>query len=278
MPEQKKQQTAKSKNELRREHMEKQRAVKRRRRILAYCVIIFVLLIIFTILAFTVFFRIAHIDITGKTTYTKEEIISASGLEIGDQLYLFNPEKVEERIVENLPYIENAEITRKISGKITVEVKTTKAQYVIAYGEKYAVLSNDGKILEIADKAKIKGKTLVITGAALKDANPGDRTLKFSDEKEDKRETAEILERVLTAVHDSGLEDLVQINISKKNSITMNYQNRIVLKFGSVDRLENKVKLAVKALEDENNISYDQKGILDLSIVKGEAVFSSVDE
>ncbi len=278
MPELNKNQVAKSKNELRREHMERQRAVKRRRRILAYCVIIFILLVIFTILAFTVFLRIGQINISGKTNYTREEIIEASGLEVGDQLYLFSTDKAEKRITESLPYIEKAEITRKISGKVSVSVTAAKAQYVMAYGEKYAVLGDDGKVLGITDKAKIKGKTLVITGAALKNATPGEKTLQFSDEKDDKRETAETFEKILNVINTTGLKDIVEINMTKKNNITMNYQNRIVLKFGSVDKLESKAKLAVKALEKENNISFDQKGTLDLRVVNKEAVFSAAEE
>ncbi len=273
MSENKKTHTEKSKNDLRREHMEKQIAVKRRRRIVAYCGVILFVLAVFTILALTVLFRISEFNISGKTSYTKDQLISAAELEIGDPLYLFNANKAEEKIEEALPMIENAEISRKLSGKVIITVKPSTPVYAIQYGEKYVLLSGEGKILSISPQKDIKGKTLIIPGAKLKDVKPGSKELNFSDYKDEKSETADTLAIILKTIKAENLKDITEINLKKLSNITLRYQNRITLKFGSVSNFENKVKLAIKSLENENNISYDQKGVLDLRVY-GEAVFS----
>ncbi|MBQ6707930.1 MAG: FtsQ-type POTRA domain-containing protein [Clostridia bacterium] len=277
MPENKKTHTEKSKNDLRREHMEKQIAVKRRRRIVLYCAVILFALVLSAILALTVLFKVTQFDISGKTAYTKDQVITASQLEIGDALYLFNADKAEQRIEEALPMIEIAEITRKLSGKVIIAVKPATAVYAIQHGQKYVLLSDEGKILSISQKKDTKGKTLIIPGVALKDPEPGSFELNFSDFKDEKRETADTLATVLKTFKEQKLNDITEINLKNKSNITIRYQNRITLKFGSVANFENKVKLAIKSLENENEISFDQKGVLDLRVY-GEAVFSPSEE
>ncbi|MBQ3005003.1 MAG: FtsQ-type POTRA domain-containing protein [Clostridia bacterium] len=277
MPENKKTHTEKSKNDLRREHMEKQIAVKRRRRIVLYCAVILFALVLSAILALTVLFKVTQFDISGKTAYTKDQVITASQLEIGDALYLFNSDKAEQRIEEALPMIEIAEITRKLSGKVIIAVKPATAVYAIQHGQKYVLLSDEGKILSISQKKDTKGKTLIIPGVALKDPKPGSFELNFSDFKDEKSETADTLATVLKTFKEQKLNDITEINLKNKSNITIRYQNRITLKFGSVANFENKVKLAIKSLENENEISFDQKGVLDLRVY-GEAVFSPSEE
>ena len=94
---------------------------------------------------------------------------------------------------------------------------------------------------------------------------------------DEKSETADTLATVLKTFKEQKLNDITEINLKNKSNITIRYQNRITLKFGSVANFENKVKLAIKSLENENEISFDQKGVLDLRVY-GEAVFSPSEE
>ena len=57
------------------------------------------------VVALTLFFRVETIVVTGTERYTQEEVAAASGLKLGDNLFLLNKPTVNQRIREALPYV-----------------------------------------------------------------------------------------------------------------------------------------------------------------------------
>ena len=46
----------------------------------------------------TVFFRVEAVEVTGNARYSKEEIVAASGIELGDNLYSLNKVRIDRNI------------------------------------------------------------------------------------------------------------------------------------------------------------------------------------
>ena len=82
--------------------------------VLAICVAI--------IAALTLFFRVSTIQVSGQQRYTDEQVQEASGIQIGDNLFLLNKYDAAGRIVETLPYIEDTRINRKLPSTLVIEV------------------------------------------------------------------------------------------------------------------------------------------------------------
>ena len=73
------------------------------------------------IAALTLFFRVDAIQVSGQQRYTDEQVQAASGIQIGDNLFLLNKYDAAGRIVEELPYIEDTRINRNLPSTLVIE-------------------------------------------------------------------------------------------------------------------------------------------------------------
>ena len=75
--------------------------------------------------ALTLFFRVDRIEVTGTERYTEDEVIAASGIDIGDNLYLLNKYDAARSIADALPYIdiEDIRIRRELPDTLLIDVE-----------------------------------------------------------------------------------------------------------------------------------------------------------
>jgi len=85
---------------------------------------------------------------TKESQITKEQIVSLSGIKLGDKLYQDLRSTIAQRIEEN-PYIKSAEIKRNLSGKVTIKILLRKPAYMINYAGQYIYIDKEGYILEV---------------------------------------------------------------------------------------------------------------------------------
>lgn len=103
------------------------------------------------IAALTMFFKTEMILVEGNRKYTEEQVIEASGLSIGDNLYLMNKYAHAQQIFSSLPYIESASISRKLPDTLIIEVHECSAAASIPAEGGAWLMSVDGKLLEQTD-------------------------------------------------------------------------------------------------------------------------------
>ena len=70
----------------------------------------------------TVFFRVETVMVTGSQRYTQEEIIAASGIQVGDNLYALNKVRIDRNIRTQLPYVGELSINRALPSTIVITV------------------------------------------------------------------------------------------------------------------------------------------------------------
>lgn len=75
----------------------------------------------------TVFFRVETIAVSGNQRYTQEDIITASGIQLGDNLYALNKVRIGRNIRTLLPYIGELSITRALPSTIVIHVTEWEA-------------------------------------------------------------------------------------------------------------------------------------------------------
>ena len=71
----------------------------------------------------TVFFRVENIAVTGNNRYTQEEIVAASGIRMGDNLFHMNKFQIEGELRHGLPYLEEVVINRQLPNGVCIEVQ-----------------------------------------------------------------------------------------------------------------------------------------------------------
>ena len=71
----------------------------------------------------TVFFQVEQVVVTGNSRYTQEEIVAATGIRPGDNLFRMNKFAIQDQVLEEMPYLEDILIRRKLPSTITVAVR-----------------------------------------------------------------------------------------------------------------------------------------------------------
>ena len=241
--------------------------------ILIYAFLTITLISLMVVLSLTVFFKASEITVVGAgERYSKEDIISAAGLNIGDNLFLADSDLVENNIEEKLAYIEKAELSKKFPSTFKITVKETKPDRIYNIGNNMYALCKGEKVLEITDEyfcdyayydipvKEVKlGKKIVID-----------------------KEISETYNELIDAINKSKIDNITVISFKNKVDIKLVYNNQLVLKLGTTENINDKLITAMKVIERvkvegsinlkylvEDNIEtyFTQESILDFDII-----------
>ncbi|MBQ3052062.1 MAG: FtsQ-type POTRA domain-containing protein [Clostridia bacterium] len=157
----------------------------------------------------------------------------------------------------------------------TTTVTTTTTTTVLAE----PVTDANGMIVEpttIADIVDIAGgedirnadpSVTIISGVKVQEAKVG-YPLKAKNAK-----VFETYKEIRAAMDRWGVRDITAVDLTKVTDIRLTYQQRITILLGSATGLDRKAAMCAKVLEEQNKVSTEQKGTIDLSI-EGKAYFS----
>ena len=110
-----------------------------------------VLTAVVVVVALTLFFKVDQVVVSGNSRYTVEEITAVCGVEPGDNLILLNKYQIAQQLYTQLPYITNVRVNRKLPDQLLVEVTETKVALTIEGGGAWWLLSESGKVLDVAE-------------------------------------------------------------------------------------------------------------------------------
>lgn len=176
--------------------------------------------------AVTLFFRMDHIVVSGNERYSEQEILEASGLELGGNLYFLNKFDVKEAIFAHLPYVEEVRINRKLPDTLLVEVRECKAAAGVLCGDEAWLISDQGKLLEKTQQPPA-GCPLV-TGATLIEPAAGQR-MDFGEHAEYRGGV--VLSLLRTADEKHMRADIGVIDISDEAALSFTYFGRFTVRF-----------------------------------------------
>lgn len=225
--------------------------------VLLYTVVITVIIAISVALSLTVLFKVENINVTGLTKYDSKDIISDSGIFVGENIFLCGRQSISNKLEIDYPYIENVEVDKKIPN--TVNLKVTEATPVgyVQYGGKNAVISTKGKILDMV--AEPPQNLAVIKGVDVQEAQLA-QTVQFTD-----KEAQTILRDVLAAIQAQGVSGTTGIDVTNHSNPKMVYQARITIEFGNPVNINEKLKSAMAIINDPS-VSNTARGVIDASM------------
>lgn len=175
--------------------------------------------------AVTLFFRVDTVIVTGTERYTEAQVLEASGVESGDNLFLLNKYQVIRDIVAALPYveIENTRVQRKLPDTLLIRVQECGKPLAWAQDGTVWLVSTAGKIVD--QTARAAGYP-VITGCRLLAPAVGEQIV-LDTEFESRRES---LLRLLKALEEGGkLEDVGAIHLEEAAYISIDYMERFTV-------------------------------------------------
>ena len=237
---------------------------KKIKRIIFYTAALTVTVIVSALLSLTVFFKIDEIYVEGTKRYPEKDIIAASMIEKNENLILCNTSPGEKNIIEKFPYVEDVYIQKQLFNKIAIKITEAKPFLMIKNGEKYFVLSQKGKIIEINEENKYD--VPMIVGAKLK------KTKLCAYSEYENENTKKYLEEVMSLVKKYEIKDVSTVDVTSMTNIFLVKKNGFKLIIGSPENLDYKFKSAVSIMNE--HISETDTGVLDVSMVDAEGAKS----
>lgn len=232
-----------------------QRSHKRRRRIrwqFLAVLTVFVLGII-AALCLTVLFPVREVTVQGKTRYTNEAVVDVSAIEMQSNLILLDSDRARERILEQLPYIGNCELEKKLDGTVILTVSELPAVRAYLNGDTYYLVNEKNKVVETA--ATQPEAVCIILGADAETPRVG-QIYTPADTAADS---------VLTRLNDSIEEyklDVTRVDFTAPTGLRFVVDDRILVEFGGETDLEYKMAHLATTLE---SMSDSDEGTLDLT-------------
>ncbi|MCL2408691.1 MAG: FtsQ-type POTRA domain-containing protein [Oscillospiraceae bacterium] len=221
-----------------------------------YIPIAALLIAILTIFGIGVFLVIAEVEVTGASMHTYEEIIEISGIVPGDNMILLDRNNIAQRIIEELPYINDARIHRVWPNTVRIEVTESMAIAAIPFYRGTLIVDSAGRVLEQRDEAP--HGLVAVRGIYPTDPVPG-RALTTEP---DAAAWVNTLITMLTAIEEADIQDdVLELDITNPINITIRYLGRITVRLGGIDDIQNKLRLLPEAVE---GLPPNQSGTFDM--------------
>ena len=238
---------------------QKAKRKRRNRRMVAIATVAGVMVlagIIALIYCYAYGFPIAKISVTGKTNYTNDQIIDASGVRVGDNMLRIHTKEVNRTVCAVLPYISAVKVEYKLPDTLNLRVTPTQEKYLIVGKQNYICLSEAGKVLSLKKK-KAKAGQYRLEGFDQQDAREG-TMCEPSDENKDRYEAAKVLVQQLEK------NELTEANVLKLQNlhlIVLQYDGRINIYLNGIDDAEEKIALIAGIIKNE--IPQGSQGYID---------------
>ncbi len=213
-----------------------------------------------------VFFRVQTIEVRGAVSYTDEEVIEASGIDIGDNLFFINRFSASSRIFAKLPFVEEASIERSLPNKLIITVDESFAlAYVNWEGQNWMMTGNckllgTGSPDELEGLIRVMNVTPVLPKAGETMAVDPEESLKLT-----------YLQSLLHAMQLANMtSDVSELDMQNPANPTFRYLDRFTVKMGPHENTDYKLRMLLSAVEQMEG---DIAGTVDLS--EGTAVHVS---
>ena len=230
-----------------------QPAVRRRSLWSGPLILVLIFLLVVVVLAF--FFRVSKVEVINASEYTDEEIIEASGIEEGVNLFFVDRFKAASMIFSDLPYMDTVSIRRQIPGKIVIQAEGSAPVASILVDGEYWLIDRRGKMLgavSISDASGYPEVRDLVTVTAI------EGTDMVVDERNALR--LESLTAVLTPLKAEGMLPYVQwISVKDPDDPCIRIDGRLTAYLGTAEAMDYKIALLRDVTE---KLSTDDRGTL----------------
>lgn len=215
-----------------------------------------------------VFFRVNEIRVEGNSRYTVEEIIAASGVEIGDNLFLVNRPQTANAIMKRLPYVESATPVHVLPDTVELRVTESRAVAAVEAEGNWWLINAGGKLLEQGDSSIAAGYPKVL-GFSPTEPSVGVRMAAPIEE----QNHLEGLRGLLTALSDRGMMGNVRqfIDLGSNNVIRFDYGDDLTVVIPASGDFSRRIFSLQRVLETFAQRGERVTGTLDLTYGESEA-------
>ncbi len=235
------------------------RILKRRRKrnyILYYILLLFFVVISSITLSVTVFFNINDIVISGIYNYQSQDIVNASEIKNGDNLFRININDIKGNILNKLHYIDKVEIKKVLPDKIKIDIVESSPVFFVKKSEnEYIHISDIGRIIETSSNS-IVDNGILVKGLDLENAFIGEFLFNRDNE------TVKILKTLYSEIKLLEIGKITEINIDNIYDLKIMFDDKIQLVIGDMKDISYKLELSFYIIE--NKLGQNEKGTIDV--------------
>lgn len=225
---------------------------------LLFGVVAFVAIAAALAFAVTVFFRVSAIDVEGESSYSQDEIISASGIGEGDSLIFMSCSGAAAKIRQELIYIGEVAVERVLPNKVVIRVEESGNAAVVETESGLWLVDKSGRLLSQATTGDAEKHIKVIGFSALSPETGEQITVADEDSAK-----VSYLVGILSALYSQDMEnDVSSVDVSNSANAQFKYLGRFSVKLGANENLEYKLGLLKNAAAE---LSDTDTGTFDLS-------------
>ncbi len=226
------------------------------------------IIVIFLIVLFALFmspiFQIKTINVNGIQDITKEEILSITSINEGDNIFLISEKKIKKAIKDN-HFIEDIDIKRSFPSEVNIDVKERVVRGYVPFLGSYLYIDENGRVLDVKENY-VKSLPLV-TGLEFDNFKLGEIL------EVDNKKSLEVMVKISQLmIKYNLLEMAMYIDVSDEKNITAKI-NEVTILFGSEDSLDEKIRIMSEIIK---TIPEEDKGTLDLRDLNKQIVFSYI--
>lgn len=239
---------------------EKYKRKIRARRITTLCVLGVV--VILCICLFTPIFGVTEISVTGNLNVAAADIIGTSGIKKGQNIFRINTQKAE-NVLEEISYVEDAEIKRKFPARVNIVIKESNADMIYDTPTEFIVTTIEGRVLQKTnDVTSIP--VPIVKGIKIKKAEPA----QFIEVKNP--EISDISIEYIKCFYKSDYWlQIDEFDVKDPSNFMMIMRSGMRVTFGEIDSIEGlmrKIKMLDAIIPQ---IKQTERSYLDLTTDKG---------
>ncbi len=214
----------------------KRRRKVRRGRVAAALILLMLIVVgIAAALSLTVFFNINSISVAGSSRYSADEIIDASNIAKGQNMFRLDTKKAESSVAKRLPYITVVKVQRVLPDSIKITVKENKVDYAFKNGESYVLATG----MKAVDNSDTVPDGAVVVSCRIKSCKLGEDIV---------LDDVSTLEKIRDAISESKIKNITAIDCSDATKVTLTYDDRLLLELGTVENAAKKLKTAIQII------------------------------
>lgn len=202
------------------------------------------------------YFNVKDIEVNGIIKLNKGELLKASGIAKGGNIFLYDLSEIEKALQGN-PYVKNVKAKREFPDKLTIDVMERMELFCIPYMGSYVIIDEEGNVLRVENDINNLDRP-ILSGIEMENFKIGNN-IKLGK----KDVMPKLLELLNTCSGSNILENISEIGIDKKGDIRLYTMTGVVVLLGDAQKLDYKIPLLKAILIDlyKKNINY---GVIDM--------------
>ncbi len=219
-------------------------------------------------LMLTVLFNLNTVKIIGRSIYSEQEIIDASGVTVGDNLIRMSSDEIAENITKSLPYVKKVNVVKSLPDALGIEVTPASESMVFETEDGMYIADSDFKILR--STVERPGGLLRVKGIKSSEFIIG-KAVDFSD-----KHQRDVLNDIVGLCNAKGF-DLILVDVDNLVDIKFVINEKLYIKLGSYTEMGGKfnhLETMLKSVEKDVSASIS---LVDWSVNNKKAVLKYED-